>query len=80
MHEHEMNPFTRIRKQRGKSCGEFAILLNITPTTIRNYENGLLNAPGRRILNALRNLGEDPDRITHEYVAWRQRRRTELLA
>lgn len=78
--EHVQNPFVRIRNQLGRSCAEFAILLNTTPTTVRNYENGLLNAPGKRVLTALRDLGEDPDRITREYIEWRQRRRMELLA
>lgn len=74
------NPFEELRKQRGMSRRDLAIVLGVSYFRVYEHETGLVNKPQPTMLKPLKALNVDVDKLCADYTAWREEQRKALLA
>lgn len=74
-----MNPIKKIRKEKGLTMSQLAMIAGVSATRINQIERGdnvKLRGP---ILSAVDQLGYDPTTISTEYTQWREKQISAVL-
>lgn len=74
-----MNPVAKVRKDRGISVTQLAILAGVSAATIRAIEKGDPIKISPHVLRALERLGYDPEQLAYAYADWRHEQIAKVL-
>lgn len=73
------NPVKRIRDECDLAQQELAILADVSINTVRNAEKGMTAELNEQILDALEQLGYEPDQIEEDYKDWRVELKQDII-
>lgn len=74
-----INPVVKVRKEKGLSVTQLAILAGVTSARIRQVEQGDAVRLSGNVLGALEQLGYDPERLNRDYTVWRSAQIAKIL-
>ena len=74
-----MNPIIKVRQEMGLTRNELSKLAGVGYSTLASLEQGRQNSINEDILQALEQLGQEPDRLKAEYAQYRENEREEIL-
>ena len=74
-----INPVVKVRKEKGLSVTQLAILAGVTSARIRQVERGDAVRLSGNVLGALEQLGYDPERLNRDYTVWRSAQIAKIL-
>ena len=74
-----MNPIKKARQKIGLSRNELSKVAGVGYSTIASLEKGRQNSINENVLQALEQLGQEPDRLKAEYKQYRENEREEIL-
>lgn len=72
------NPLAKIREERGLTISEMSILGDCSFISIQRIESGSSRKIPKSILNAVTNLGYNPDNFKEDYAKWKEFKLEEL--
>ncbi|MFW5988535.1 MAG: helix-turn-helix domain-containing protein [bacterium] len=73
------NPLEKIRKKNGWSIEEFASVADMSFTAVYNALNGSTQNINSKILEAVEQLGYDPEKVRKEYQEFREAKKQKLM-
>lgn len=75
-----LNPFVRLRRERGLSRLEFAQALGVSYSRLVALELGYSSRLGQKVRSGLAALGVNPDLVERDFTLWLETQRFALLA
>lgn len=75
----KLNPIQEIRVKNGWTIQELAAVTGLSFTATYNCLNGNTQRINQRILEALEQLGYDPEEIKEQYQEYRKAKQEELM-
>ena len=74
-----MNPIIKVRQEIGLTRNELSKLAGVGYSTLASLEQGRQNSINEDILQALEQLGQEPDKLKAEYEKYREDEKKEIL-
>ena len=74
-----MNPIKQVREKAGLTRNELSKVAGVGYSTIASLEKGRQNSINENVLQALEQLGQEPDKLKAEYEQYRENEKKAIL-